>query len=42
MDNSPPVHVEILSNARDFHITEQNNYIAKGNQYIFTSDQASK
>ncbi|RXW15750.1 hypothetical protein EST38_g10104, partial [Candolleomyces aberdarensis] len=40
MAESPPVHVEILSNARNIQIGEQNNYIVNGNQYI-SNDQAT-
>ncbi|KAJ2913595.1 hypothetical protein MD484_g6808, partial [Candolleomyces efflorescens] len=41
MDNSPPETGGFFPNARDFHIDEQKNYSANGNQYFFTSDQAT-
>ncbi|RXW13279.1 hypothetical protein EST38_g12572, partial [Candolleomyces aberdarensis] len=41
MAESPPAHVEIFSNAHDLQISEQNNYIVHGNQYISSNDQAT-
>ncbi|RXW23750.1 hypothetical protein EST38_g2100 [Candolleomyces aberdarensis] len=40
MAESPPVHVEILPNAHNIQIGEQNNYIVNGN-YISSNDQAT-
>ncbi|KAJ2913602.1 hypothetical protein MD484_g6816, partial [Candolleomyces efflorescens] len=41
MDSSPPENVGFFANAQDFHIDELNNYNVNGNQYFFTSDQAT-
>ncbi|KAJ2921591.1 hypothetical protein H1R20_g15499, partial [Candolleomyces eurysporus] len=41
MAESPPAHVEIFSNAHDFQIGEQKNYVIHGNQYISSNDQAT-
>ncbi|KAJ2923026.1 hypothetical protein H1R20_g14067, partial [Candolleomyces eurysporus] len=41
MAESPPVHVEILSNARNVQIGELKNTIVNGNQYISSNDQAT-
>ncbi|KAJ2913605.1 hypothetical protein MD484_g6819, partial [Candolleomyces efflorescens] len=42
MENfSPRENVGFFTNAHNFQIVEQNNYIINGNQYIFTSDQAT-
>ncbi|KAJ2933094.1 hypothetical protein H1R20_g4013, partial [Candolleomyces eurysporus] len=41
MAESPPVHVEILSNAQNIQIGEQNNCVVNGNQYISSNDRAT-
>ncbi|RXW16019.1 hypothetical protein EST38_g9833 [Candolleomyces aberdarensis] len=41
MAENPPAHIEIFSNAHNFQIGEQNNYIVHGNQYISSNDQAT-